>query len=597
MAHDPLSAEMEPRLPLSMMLAEPLFKGHVVVGGAAGLSEAISWCLPASEVDADGPSAAGLQPDLTGVAVHVATFRLADGDAVRQLVRRMAKRGAAAVLVWPGSADQPVDLGAAATAAEETGTPLILIPAQADFRHVGQLVAMKVLAQTAHVLEYSARVHRTLGEVFAHGSGLAAMARTMSQLSGTPVYLIGLGGEVLASADVTRPAGAAAPAVGTGQTIVAQLIAQHRKDRAQAEAFSSAPAPHARSVELDLDDARVHAMVAPVTVGGDPYGVVVLVEHTWPAEGHDLAQHAVIAEQGATLLGSELLRQRSVREAEERARDDFVDALLHARFTDQHELSARARHYGFDPERRFAVFVVTARGLEPERRTGTQRAAASARAAAMVAAHPDRLTLTALIGSMIVVIRQLPEGESQSGQTLAERQSLAHFADQLHKTIRDRLGDGVRVAYGRGGVGAAGVSGSYREARTAVALAHRIAAAPVCGYDDLRVFAAIEELASNASGQSLAAEVLGPLRRADGQTGNLEKVVLAYIKESGNLNAAARVLRLHRNTMLSKLDRASRALQMDIRTAETQFMVWLAYHIDTLKEVHAALENELVPPS
>jgi DNA-binding PucR family transcriptional regulator len=111
------------------------------------------------------------------------------------------------------------------------------------------------------------------------------------------------------------------------------------------------------------------------------------------------------------------------------------------------------------------------------------------------------------------------------------------------------------------------------------------------------VFAAIEEVATTAAGRSFAEEVLEPLRKADGQTGNLESIVIAYIEESGNLNAAARRLQLHRNTMLYKLDRASRALQMDVRTAETQFMIWLAHRIETLGEVQRALDRELLPPS
>lgn len=593
MAHDASVVEIEPGLPLDALLAEPLFAGRVVLGGDEGPCSAVAWCLPASEVDVGDPRN---PTDLAGVAVHVAATRLGDAGQARELVARWARRGTAAVFVWPGSGPGGADLSFLATVGEEAGTPIVLLPPKADYRRVGQLVAMKVIAQTTHVLEYSARVHRTLGEVFAHGSGLTAMARTMSQLSRSPVYLFGLGGEMLACADVTRGSGAL-PDPGIDSSVVAGLITRHREDRARAEQFSSAPPPHARPVELELGGEAVHAVVAPVTVAGEAYGVVVLVERTWPPDAHDLAQHSVIAEQGATLVGSELLRQRSVREAEERARDDFVDSLLHGRFTDQHELMARARHYKFEPDRRFAVFVVTAPALEPERQTVTQRGAAAARAASTVSPHPDRLTLSALIGSMIVVIRQLPAADRQQRDALAERQMLRQFADQLHRLIRDRLGDGVRVAYGRGAVGAAGVARSYREARTAVALAQRIDADSVCAYDDLRIFAAIEELASNAYGQAFAAEVLGPLRRADGQTVNLEKIVLAYIRESGNLNAAARSLQLHRNTVLYKLDRASRALQMDIRDAETQFMVWLAYHIDALTHVHRALDNELAPPT
>jgi sugar diacid utilization regulator len=313
---------------------------------------------------------------------------------------------------------------------------------------------------------------------------------------------------------------------------------------------------------------------------------------------HDLAQHRIIVEQGATLVGSEMLRQRSVQEAQERARDDFVDALLHARFADQHELAARARHYRFDPAARFAVFVVTASGLEPDRRPDARRGANAARAAGRVAPADGVLTLTAQIGSMVVVVRQVPARRSGAApDPLAERQALQTYGTQLHRAMHQRLGEQVRVAYGGAGTGAQGVARSYREARTAVALGVKVGAARVCGYDSLRVFAAIEQVATTAAGRNFAQEVLEPLRKADGQTGNLESIVIAYIEESGNLNAAARRLQLHRNTMLYKLDRASRALQMDVRTAETQFMVWLAHRIETLGDVQRALDRELLPPS
>jgi DNA-binding PucR family transcriptional regulator len=72
--------------------------------------------------------------------------------------------------------------------------------------------------------------------------------------------------------------------------------------------------------------------------------------------------------------------------------------------------------------------------------------------------------------------------------------------------------------------------------------------------------------------------------------------VLAYIAESGNLNAAARRIGLHRNTILYKLNRASRALNMDIRSSDAQFMVWLAHHIDTLTRVNETLNVELSQP-
>nr|WP_253945334.1 helix-turn-helix domain-containing protein [Nocardioides sp. zg-DK7169] len=301
-----------------------------------------------------------------------------------------------------------------------------------------------------------------------------------------------------------------------------------------------------------------------------------------------------MAEQGVSLAGSELLRQQSVREAEERARNDFVHALLHNRFTDQFELAARAEHYRFPLDGRFAVLIVSSPDVRPDDAMGRQRAVDVARAARRDGTTPGSLALSALIGSMIVVVKQVPAARRDDPEQ--ETVALRSFADQVLKLASRRLGDGVRVTFGRAAEGASGVAQSYREARTAEALARRVGTSAVTTYQDLRVFAALQDAAASRAGIEFAREILAPLQDSDGQTGNLEAVALAYIAESGNLNATARRLHLHRNTMLYKLERTSRALHMDIRTSEAQFMVWLAHHLLALREVTAQLDDELAPP-
>lgn len=591
MAHGDTGAEQG--VSVQRLLAEPLLQG-VIVGGETGIENTISWCLPLSEVQGSIlPTASSPAADLAGIAVHMASSALSTGNDTHALVSDLGQRGAAAVIVWRHRRAD-VNLDSAARAADAASLPLLSVPKESDYHRTSQLIATKVLAQATHVLEYGDRVHRTLGEVFAHGSGLGAMARTMSQLSRSPVLVLGLSGEILAQADVTHSGDRYAAQRRFG-TVVSEAITVHQQERALVAASGQRTGSHVRTVEVELSEGTVHAVVAPVTVAGDAYGAVLVLERVWPPAEHDLAQHTLIAEHGATLAGSELLRQHSVHEAEERARDDFVDTLLHGRFTDQHELAARARYFRFDPQARFAVFVVTAPDLRSGRTPDNRRASEALRSLRM-GREDDLLTLTARIGGMIIVVHQLAAESSEHGSTLAEREARRAFADHLRRTLRERLGEEIRVAHGRGGTGAAGVARSYREARSAARLTEQVGGESVCGYDDLRVFAAIQEVAASEPGRSFAAEVLDPLRREDGQTGNLERIVLAYIRESGNVNAAARRLHLHRNTMLYKLERASRALQMDVRTADTQFMVWLAHHIDTLGEVQSALDNELAPP-
>jgi sugar diacid utilization regulator len=529
--------------------------------------------------------------DLAGMAVYVHASRLSGSESART-VRELADRGASALLVWAGPGTGGPQLTEATLAATTAELPLLLLPRRADFQETSRLIATKVLAQSTHVLEYGTRVHRTLGDVFARGGGLPALAHTMAQLSGTTVLVMGNAGELLTSA---APMPTGADQVDTLAAAVRTFLStQSAASDLVAERHDTHPA---QIVALELEGSRLHAVVAPVLVAGEPYGFLTLVEPDFPAAEHNLSQHVVIAEQGVSLTGSELLRQQSVREAQERARNDFVHALLHGRFTDRLELAARAEHYRFPLDGRFVVYVVTAPGLHPDESASRRKAHDAARVAASALPDGERLVLTALIGSMIVLVRELKPIQLATTDSHNESGDIRTWATQLRRLMRQRLSDDVRISFGGPDTGAAGVARSYREARTAEALGRRVSTGPVSSYSELRVFAAIEQAAASPAGQAFATDILGPLQQADGQTGNLQEVVLAYIDESGNLNATARRLHLHRNTMLYKLDRASRALQMDVRTTEAQFMVWLAHHITALSEVTGGLDRELAPPT
>ena len=98
----------------------------------------------------------------------------------------------------------------------------------------------------------------------------------------------------------------------------------------------------------------------------------------------------------------------------------------------------------------------------------------------------------------------------------------------------------------------------------------------------------LAEIAGTEHSRQLIREVLGPLRSGP----DLLDTLGAYLAEGGNVNATARTLNVHRNTMLAKLDRISRLLGMDMRAPENQFTAWLAIRLDLLNQVHGALDRE-----
>lgn len=564
-------------LTVGRLLQERLLRPARTAASAEMLDTAVTWCLPWDEVQAN------VDP-LPGVVVH------ARADQVRPaLLPGLGRRNATAVVVAGGADDLPDPT---------CGLPVIHVGAHVGFRHLSQLVAELVLARDTHVLRYGLRVHRSLVELLYRGAGLAALGQQMARLSGCAAAILDSQYRVLAferSRDRVFEAAAVADALRENASEGAADSVSSDRGAAAGPNPMASEQPHAgpQVRTLLIDGISATCVLNPILLGGRHDGWVVIVESADPPSPHEIAQHRVVVEQAATIVGTEMLRLRSVEQAEERARGDFVHALLHGRFSNQHELEARAAHYDFPVGATYGVVVANGLGS-----VGSPDSPAAlfqlARHAARLDARPNAHTLATVVGDVLAVVRQVdPAGRRDSPD--AQDRALADFAGALQAELERRTQRRVAVAYGRC-VGDAGrIFDSYREARIALGIRNRLAMDQVCGFQDLRVFAALVELAESPQGRAFARDMLAPLRSARAGGSGLEQAVIAYVASGGNLNAAARELHIHRNTMLYKLDRASRLLQLDLREAEHQFAVWLAHKINLLAETVTAVDRDLSP--
>lgn len=538
------------------LLDEPILRGCRVVSGGHLPDYRVTWCVPWSEAVTGG------EP-LADVVVHARVSEVLAGPS-------LAGRRPAALLLHGDTG------GVGPETLHSAGCLVVQLPATATFAVCNRLVAERTLTQAAHVLEYGVAVHRTLGELLYRGAGLPALGRQLAKLSRSPAFLLDSQGEVLAY-----------EYLGTGIVPDPSEVVRLLRER-----IGSDGAAGARAVELALEDGSVTCVVAPILLGMVRYGWIVIVELAHPPNRRELAQHQIIADQAVTIVGSEMLRLRSVEAAEERARGDFVHALLHGRFANPHDLIARAAHHGFDIDGVYGVVVARPLGGDPADEAAG-RLLGPARRAEQVFPRRGQPTLATVIGDVLVAVRRLPQDRgvrSATGTGL-----VAEYAWALAEDLRAHGGRECVVAYGRPGSGARGVSEGYREARIALGVCERLGITQVSGYGELRVFAALADLAGSVQGLAFAREVLAPLRDPDGAHGDLEASVLAYVEEGGNLNATARRLQVHRNTMLYKLRRASRLLDMDLREPENRFTIWLAHRVAVLGEVQTSVDREFEP--
>ncbi|TNC23434.1 PucR family transcriptional regulator [Amycolatopsis alkalitolerans] len=520
-----LPAEHSP-LTFARLLQERLFRDAVVAGDT---DRPITWCLAWDEID--GP--------LEDVLVYAHAGQL-DPAAVR-------KRGVVALIV------------AGATEVPELDVPVAIVPERITYREVGRLVAELALARETHVLRYGLTVHRSLAELLYRGAGLAALCHQLGRLSRCPVAIL----------DRQRRPLACEPGELDRETVLATL---HDGLPATIDGWHG---HEPRTMTLD----GTTCMVSPIMLGGRHDGWVAVLETAEPPHPHDLAEHRVVVEQAVTIVGTEMLRMRSVEQAEERARGDFVHALLHARFSNLRDLEARAAHYGFPTEGTFGVVVVGGLGA-PDEADSPNTLFQLAREITRLPSSQDRHTLATVVGDVLAVIREVSDDD------------LAEYATVLEHEFARRVPKPAIVAFGRSVTGARRIIDSYREARITLKLRQRLGNGTARGFEDLRVFAVLADLATGEQGKAFAREMLAPLRSGGA---DLEQAVFTYVSCGGNVNAAARELHIHRNTMLYKLDRASRALRLDLRQAEHQCALWLAGKLDLLADTIATVDRDVLP--
>src|SRR3954454_905582 len=369
-------------LTLARLLQEPVLRRARIHAGRAGAVTRLEWVAPWSvAVRQDDP--------LTGVLVHAHTDELAEaGTSVVAAARELAGRGAAALLL-DGHTPAPEDAEAACC------LTLVTTADRVPFAVVNRLVADLTLARETHVLRYGLQVHRALAELLYRGAELTALCSQMARMAQRPVAVFDSQGQ-LAALEQRQPR----------EVEPSDLV---RAVAEQADALGTRELPedlHPKIAEITLGDRDVACIVTPIVLGGRHDGWILLLEESDEPHPHDLAEHQVLVEQAAPIVGTEMLRLRSVQRAKEQARGDFVHGLLHGRFATVEDISARAAHYEFPVRSWFGVMVASGMTV-PGDADSPARLQQIAVEAARLMPEKDRHTQAAMVGDVLVVVREV----------------------------------------------------------------------------------------------------------------------------------------------------------------------------------------------
>jgi hypothetical protein len=368
-------------------------------------------------------------------------------------------------------------------------------------------------------------IHDRLTRAAVNGTGEAAIAQVLHELTRRPVAIEDRFGTLIAWAGPARP-----------------------------EPYPKLPRPdreHLLATGLAGGPLRHEGrMLAVASVGDEPLGAVVLVDPDDEAGELDL----VALEDAATVLAPELARRRTVADTELRLRIDLVDELLTGRRL--HGTLDRFRAMGYDLDRphRVVVLAVTGRGDDGDVSFQAVRRAARDTAVGSL--------LVARDGRFVVLAKSVADWEAFRSAVVAE------------------LGPGGACRAGVGGPCSrpADFARSYREADVALNVQIGVGAREqVASFDDLGSYGLLARSSDVQSLDQFIERWLGALRDHDVSKGaELVRTLSVYLECGGNYTDTARRLSIHRSSVRYRLGQIRHITGCDLADADTRFNLQLA---------------------
>jgi purine catabolism regulator len=541
------------------VIALALPAGTRVAAGGAGLAGEVTW---ASRIRPSPPAFAHLAGGEL-VLLPAGILELLDERLTLEAAVRLLAGFSVAAVAVAGEPD-----AAARAAAEETGLPLLALPIDADFGPLEREAARLITTRRREVQRRGQEVFNRLMELAITGEPLPGVVRALADVAGRAVLLEGRDGRLLAYQGEAQQ--------GPGREVLESLLARDRPTvlRWLRATVASSPVDPPTAV-FDLDGAW--ARVAAPVIGRDGLlGCLSLLV----ARGAGTPEDAQATARGASACAVVLAREQAAatarREVELHVLDEVLDGALRSEAT----LLQQARRLGHDLSERHVAFVAR---LDQPAGTGPVRAGG----------RDDRWDV---LGETLLRVaggrgpRPLWRIRHNAAEVVWPATTAA-AATRVASAVRDEL---AALAGGRNGAasvvsmgvgvpreGISGIRRSHQESRQALALGRRLQGpGHLTRFDELGVYRLIFAAEAMPELRDLYDEALGLLLAYDrDNNADLIGTLGAFFAANGSPKEAAERLRVHRNTVLYRLDRVRDITGYDLEDANLRLRLHLALHV------------------
>jgi purine catabolism regulator len=523
-----------------------------VVGGAAGLSNAVTW---ARLLRARPTSLGRIEQGEVWVLSAAALQLVGDPRALGRMIRDMGQAGVVA-FVTPEPATSEVR-----AEADQANTPLLRVPSDTSLVEIEKAIVSVLVDRDRAIGQRVQEVYERLLATLVEDRGLELISNIVAEVTGKAVYLLD---------EHFQPT----LQTGGGQRAAEALADVRRRHWEGLLGNVSERLIVVRSV----GNPPTAVALRPLTLRGAIEGYLALVS---PSDDFVDFDHQV-ADRAASVLAIELAKQSAVVEARLRLQGDFLTDLLDSPAPPDELVIERARRLGYDLTRPHLVFVLRPR--EGESSNGTANSRGHQR---FVDATRRRLVttdVTTLLRERDGTVQVLMPCPSELEPTDAD--AAVEWVERLRSSLEESLApESLSVVAGVGRTPGPDTTAyaAMREATRAADIAASMAADSPAALHFARLGALrlIFHLADNPELRAFQRDVLGPLENSDAaRRSEFVRTLDAFLRAGGNHMRAARDLNVHRNTLIYRLERIQELLGgANLEDPETRLNLQLALKI------------------
>jgi sugar diacid utilization regulator len=419
--------------------------------------------------------------------------------------------------------------------------------------------ALAALQAQNAALRQLVSIHDRLGALVLQGADVEAVTRMLSDLVGRRVLLLDALLQVIAMA----PASDSfrwAPPKGYVRAVLATLARERRPLRVPPMLDSGVGAS---------------CVLAPIALGEAILGYLALLAEADERRGGGDDLDLQIVQHAANVYALSMMRERMAAEVARQLKDELFEGLLSGRTQDEQVARERAMRLGYQPDVQYRVLVVVALPLvEGVRDEPPETLAQRRRLLESLAELIGRLSPSAFatLRDEELVVLMPEEDEPREVGRAAVLQAAALVPDW-------------RVSVGVGGLcsGANMIARSYAQARRALEIATRFYPAghgDVVVFDDLGLYRLLFHVSDPTELRGFTDQVLGTLLEYDQRhNADFVRTLALFLANNGNLQATARELNLHVNSVAYRMQRIQAIAELDLERSEDRLLAQVALKI------------------